>query len=209
MIADFIKYVGKNFGNPNGLGGKISTKIMNIINQRQYNAVLENLNVKPNEKILDIGFGNGYLIKKLFKKGIPVNVYGIEISKDMLHKVTAINEQYISNKTLQLFLENINKTSFEENLFDKIYTVNTIYFWGELEKSFSEIKRIMKPDGIFINVIYTKEYLDKIVYTRYGFNKYTVDEIKNITEKNGMKIVAMKEIEKNKSFCIISEHKNR
>jgi SAM-dependent methyltransferase len=125
------------------------------------------------------------------KKGVPVKVYGIEISKDTLHKATAKNEQHINDKTLQLFLENINKTSFEDNLFDKIYTVNTIYFWDELEKSFSEIKRIMKPDGIFINVIHTKEYLDKIVYTIYGFNKYTVDEIRNITENNGMKIVAM------------------
>jgi hypothetical protein len=36
MVNSFIKYVGKNFGNPNGIAGKISTKIMNIINQKQY-----------------------------------------------------------------------------------------------------------------------------------------------------------------------------
>jgi ubiquinone/menaquinone biosynthesis C-methylase UbiE len=206
MINDFIKYVSKNFGNPNGIGGKISTKIMNIINQKQYNAILENINLKSNEIILDIGFGNGYLIKKLFKENIPVKIYGIEISEDMLNKVTAKNKQNIRNEVLQLFLENINRTSFEDNLFDKIYTVNTIYFWNELYKSFSEIKRIMKPNGIFINVIYTKEYLDKIIYTKYGFNKYTVEEIKTITEKNGMEIIEIKEIQKNKSYCIISEN---
>ena len=68
MFNNFIQYVGKNFGNPNGVGGIISTKIMNIINQRQYYSVLENIELEPNNNILDIGFGNGYLIKKLFKK---------------------------------------------------------------------------------------------------------------------------------------------
>jgi hypothetical protein len=56
-----------------------------------------------------------------------------------------------------------------------------------------------------MNVIYTKEYLDKIIYTKHGFNKYTVEEIKDITEENGMKIIETIEIKKNKSYCIISE----
>jgi ubiquinone/menaquinone biosynthesis C-methylase UbiE len=206
MVNNFIKYVGKNFGNPDGIGGKISTKVMNIINQKQYNAILENINLRPNDIILDIGFGNGYLIKKLFKKNIPIKIYGIEISKDMLNKVTTQNKQNIKKEKLKLFLENIRTTSFEDNLFDKIYTVNTIYFWNEFDKSFSEIKRILKPNGIFINVIYTKEYLNKIIYTKYGFNKYTIEEIKNITKNNGMKIIGIKEIQKDKSYCIISEN---
>ena len=126
----------------------------------------------------------------------------------MLNSVSQNNKLNIKEGKLKLFLEDISKTSFEENVFDKIYTVNTIYFWNELEKSFSEIKRTLKPDGKFLNVIYTKEYLDKIVYTKYGFKKYTVEEIIDITERNGMKIIDIIEIRKNKSYCIISENKN-
>jgi ubiquinone/menaquinone biosynthesis C-methylase UbiE len=206
MINSFIKYVGKNFGNPNGFGGKITTKIMNIVNQKQYTAVLKNIHLKPDNVVLDIGFGNGYLIKKLFEQNVPVTIHGIEISNDMINKVTITNKQNIENGRLKLVLENINKTSFEENMFDKIYTINTIYFWNELEKSFAEIKRILKLGGIFMNVIYTKEYLNKIIYTKYGFNKYGVEEIEKITKDNGMKIIETIEIKKNKSYCIISEN---
>ena len=207
MINKFIKYVGNNFGNPNGIGGKITTKIMNIINKNQYKVILENIRLEPNNNVLDIGFGNGYLIDKLFKKNIPINIYGIEISNDMLKNVSQKNKQIIKEGKLKLFLEDICKTSLEENTFDKIYAVNTIYFWNELEKSFSEIKRILRQNGIFLNVIYSKEYLNKIIYTKYGFKKYTVEEIKNITEENGMKIIEIIEIKKNKSYCIISENK--
>jgi hypothetical protein len=55
-----------------------------------------------------------------------------------------------------------------------------------------------------MNVIYTREYLDKIIYTKYGFNKYTVKEIEEITKESGMKIIKTVEIKKNKSYCIIS-----
>jgi len=207
MINKFIKYVGNNFGNPNGIGGKITTKIMNIMNKNQYKAILDNINLKPNNNVLDIGFGNGYLLNKLFKKYILVNIYGIEISDDMLNNVSQKNKQIIEEGKLKLFLEDISKTSFEKNTFDKIYTVNTVYFWNELGKSFSEIKRILKPNGIFMNVIYTKKYLEKILFTKYGFNKYSVEEIERITKDNGMEIMETIEIKKNKSYCIISKNK--
>jgi len=207
MLNKFIKYVGGNFGNPNGIAGKISTKLMNIMNQRQYKAILDNINLEHNDILLDIGFGNGYLINKLFKKNIPIKIYGIEISNDMINNVSKKYKKVIENGYLKLYSENIVNTSFENEQFNKLYTVNTIYFWNDLEKCFSEIKRILKPNGIFLNAIYTKEYLDKIIYTKYGFNKYYLADIIKITEENGMRILKTVEIKKNKAYCIISENK--
>jgi hypothetical protein len=43
-------------------------KIINTINWKQYNTVLENLSPKSDTIIFDIGFGNEYSMKKLFKK---------------------------------------------------------------------------------------------------------------------------------------------
>jgi ubiquinone/menaquinone biosynthesis C-methylase UbiE len=207
MINKFIKYVGNNFGNPNGFGGRISTKIINLMNQKPYKTVLENIKLEPDNIILDIGFGNGYLFKKLFEKNIPVKIYGIEISNDMLNDVSIKYRRIIEKGNLKLLLEDISKTSFEKNTFDKIYTISTIYFWKELNKSLSEIKRILKPNGIFLNVMYTKEYFDKIIFTKYGFKKYTIEEIKKATENNGMRIIKIIEIRKNKLYCIISENR--
>ncbi|MDR1748804.1 MAG: class I SAM-dependent methyltransferase [Spirochaetaceae bacterium] len=206
MLNSFIKYVGKNFGNPTGTGGKISTHIMNIINQKQYNAVLKNIKLEPHTSVLDIGFGNGYVIRKILRQHIPVKMYGIEISNDMLKSVSLKNRQHIITGTVQLLLEDIGKTSFAQNTFDTVYTVNTIYFWNDLEKGFSEIKRILKPGGIFLNVLYTKEYLNKIMYTKYGFKKYTIEEIETSTKNSGMQISEIIEIKKKKSYCIIAEN---
>jgi len=204
MFNKFIGFIGRNFRNPQGIVGVFMTKIMNIMNQRLYRAVLENINLESNNVILDIGFGNGYLIKQLFKKDISIKIYSIEISNDMVNKVLVKNEKNIKNGKLSLLLENIEKTSFDNNIFDKIVTINTFYFWANLEKCFSEIKRILKHNGIFFNVVYTKQFLDKIICTNYGFMKYEIEEIVNITKRNGMQIIEIIEIEKNKSYCIKS-----
>jgi len=207
MIKNFIKHVGNNFRNPNGIGGKITTKLMNIMNQKQYKAVLDNINLENNDILLDIGFGNGYLINKLFKKNNSIKIYGIDISNDMVNNVSKKYKQYIENDCLKLLMENINnETTFENEMFNKIYTVNTVYFWNDLKKCFSEIKRILKPNGIFINAIYTKEYLDKTEFSKYGFNKYSKEEMVKLTEENGMKTIKTIEIKENKSYCIISEN---
>jgi ubiquinone/menaquinone biosynthesis C-methylase UbiE len=207
MFKRFIKYAGNCFANPNGIGGKIATKLMNIMNQKQYKTLLKKIELKPNNIILDIGFGNGYMINVLFRQNIPIIIYGIDISGDMLNSAVSRNKQKIDNGSLKLFVESIGKTSFEKDLFDKIYTINTVYFWNDLEKCFSEIKRILKPNGIFFNLIYTKDKLDETIFSKYGFNKYSVKEMEDMTKENGMEIIETIEIVENKSYCIISKNK--
>jgi ubiquinone/menaquinone biosynthesis C-methylase UbiE len=82
--------------------------------------------------------------------------------------------------------------------------VNTIYFWNNYEKSFSEIKRVLKDNGLFINTIYTEKHLDKLLVTK-GFNKFTAEQLREITDKNGFSKVQIIEIEKDKSLCIVAK----
>ena len=135
MINKFIKYVGGNFGNPNGIAGKISTKLMNIINQRQYMAILDNINLEQNDIILDIGFGNGYFINKLFKKNIPINIYGIEISNDMIKNVSKKYKKYIVFIVyilLNVPFSNDVFTMFSKDNFNKPFSIDFLYFFDTL-----------------------------------------------------------------------------
>ena len=156
--------------------------------------------------ILDVGFGNGYFINKILTRNIPVTVCGIDISKDMVNFASKKYRHLIEKGTLRLSLENIQETSFENDTFDRIYTISTMYFWNDLGKCFSEIKRILKPNGLFLNIIYSKKFLDTLRYTTYGFTKFTIEDLERITEENGMKIIKTIGIYKNISYCVISEN---
>jgi ubiquinone/menaquinone biosynthesis C-methylase UbiE len=177
---------------------------MNRLNQKQYKAVAENLNIQPADTILDIGFGNGYLIRRLAKQN-PQKLYGIEISQDMLNIAARKNRKKIEQGEMQLLLADVQNLPFEDSSIDKAYTVNTVYFWQDIHKGLSEIKRTLKPNGVFLNVLYLKKWLEMLPVTRYGFSKYTVEQIEKITIESGFKIEHIIDVQRNKSICIIAK----
>jgi ubiquinone/menaquinone biosynthesis C-methylase UbiE len=206
-MKSFIQYVARQFGKPTGIGGHLSTFIMNCLNQKQYRATIENLQIQETDTVLDVGFGNGFLIYRIAKKN-PKKLYGIEISSDMIKKASKKNRQYIEKGNVELFLADIQNLPFEDSSIDKIYTINTVYFWESISNGLSEIKRVLKPDGVFINTIYSKEWLDKLTYTQYGFSKYTIEQLQDLTKCSGLKIIKTVEIERTKSACIIARKTN-
>ena len=83
-------YLASQCGNPHGVIGKIMTWAMNRANNVMYKGIIEEINISPKTKILDVGFGNGYLEKLIIRKS-PCSITGIDISEDMVRKATEAN----------------------------------------------------------------------------------------------------------------------
>ena len=203
-MSMIYKYIGQQFKNPTGFGGKIATLIMNYQNRKQYQAVVENINIRESDTILDMGFGNGYLIRELSKQN-PQKIYGIDISQDMLKTTAKKNRHKIEQEKIQLFVADVHNMPLADASIDKAYTVNTVYFLEDVHQVLVEIQRILKPGGIFFNVLYLKEWLEKLSVTRYGYSKYTAEQIEKITVDSGLKVEQILEIQPGKSICIIAK----
>ena len=198
------KYLAQQFAKPSGKWGKYITFLMNMMNQKQYQSILELLNPQPTDSILDIGFWNGFLLWKILNTSLQ-QLYGIEISEDMLHLAQDKYKQAIAMEKLSLTLADIQKLPFSNEHFDKIYTVNTFYFRKNIEQSFSEIRKVLKPQWQFFNVIYTKEWLDKLPsVTKYNFWKHSLEDIIKYTEESRLHVINCKEIVPKKSYCVIA-----
>ena len=205
IVMNFVRYIWNQFRKPTGLGGEFSTMVMNQMNKKQYQAVLDNINVQLSDAILDIGFGNGYLLKKLLK--LSPNIFaGIDISQDMVDKVSHTYQKEIKDNQLEISLADVKKLPYKNASFDKIYTVNTLYFWDDVEKSFAEIERVLKSWWIFLNVFYSKEFLNSLRYTNYGFSKYSLKEIQDFTENSWLTVREVIPLS-SKAFCIVAEKK--
>jgi len=106
--------------------------------------ILELLNPQKKDRILDIGCGDGALVK--FLRSFSDFVIGIDINKDL-----------IENSNIQgLKAMPAEKLEFENNFFDKIVSAHTIEHILDLKKTFSEIKRVLKKNGICV-LIYPLE----------------------------------------------------
>lgn len=93
--------------------------------------------------------------------------------------------------------------SFENDFFDAITSINTIYFWNDTLQGLREIFRTLKPEGVFCNVVYTKEWLQKLSYTKTGFRFFEKEDLIVQGQQAGFSDVEIIDIVKGKSFVVV------
>jgi ubiquinone/menaquinone biosynthesis C-methylase UbiE len=174
---------------------------MNIINKKLYVKVSDTVKENSCSNILDIGFGNGYLEKRLTKQTKAV-IKGIDISEDMIKSATKRNKKAVEQGRVSLSLGDCCNLEFQEETFDVVTSVNTIYFWSDTINGLSEIKRVLKDNGIFVSAVYSQEWLKRVSYTKKGFKFFSKCDYISDGKKAGFSDVIIEEIIKGKSYLI-------
>lgn len=195
------EYIGSQFGNPRGLVGKICCLIMNIINRKLYLGIVNSLQLNKDHCVLDIGYGNGYLTKLIFNR-YGSKVFGIDISEDMKKSATKRNKKGVLENRIHLGLGDCCDLNFKEDSFDAVVSVNTIYFWNDTKKGLLEIFRTLKKDGVFLNAIYSKEWMQKTSYTNKGFRLFYPDEIESLAREIGFEDIKIRSLKAGNAFII-------
>jgi ubiquinone/menaquinone biosynthesis C-methylase UbiE len=173
---------------PKGDKGIEMGKMMQETNINMTRNAIQNLNISNENKILELGHGNAGHVEYLFKKETNLNYYGLEMSELMFQEAQEINKNYIAKKQAHFSIYNGNDIPFEESFFDKIFTVNTIYFWQNPEKMLLEIYRVLKIKGIFCLTFAQESFMKQLPFTQYGFELYTTEKAENLIEKTLFKI---------------------
>ena len=201
-MSKFSKMIGQQFANPHGFVGWVCCRIMNVINRQMYRSVVRELEADDGATILDVGYGNGYLLRQLDKK-FGCNLYGIEVSSDAEKLAVKRNKKSVETGRIQLMQADCCGMPFDKQTFDFITSVNTIYFWQDTEKGLSEIARVLKLDGKFYNAVYSREWLQKLAYTKEGFKFFTQQDYIDFGKKAGLAKVEIVDIKKNKNFLVV------
>lgn len=181
---NFNRYIARQFGKPKGFGGRIVTAIMNRQNHPLYEETNRLLSLNDDESILDIGCGNGYVLEMLAKQ-YDCHFAGIDISKSILLAASKRNQRFVKNGQMSFGCFGADKMVFADAVFDKAYTINTVYFWEDLTNTMTEIKRVLKPGGVFINTIYTNETLSRFSHTQFGYRRFEKEQLTGVAQAAG------------------------
>jgi ubiquinone/menaquinone biosynthesis C-methylase UbiE len=94
-------------------------------------------------KILEVSFGNGFLMKQYASKAYEI--HGIDYNERML-EITQ-KKMAGANLTTHLLRGNVEELPYPDNTFDTV--INTMAFTGypDGDKAMSEINRVLKPKG--------------------------------------------------------------
>jgi ubiquinone/menaquinone biosynthesis C-methylase UbiE len=157
MLEKFRKFVTIQFGNPSGLLGKLMGERMAKGNLYDAQWTLSLLDIQPQDNILEIGFGPGVSTQLASEKASKGFVAGIDHSKAMVQVASQRNAAAIQAGLMELKQAEVSSLPYPDQSFDLVFSLHSIYFWPKPVDCLTEIKRVLKPDGLLAITIQPKD----------------------------------------------------
>jgi len=195
---------------PSGEQGKQIADEMNESHFALTGWGLGKISIAPNNIILDVGCGGGRTIHRMAAIASAGKVLGIDYSPDCVAWSRAYNAAWIKEGRVEVLQASVDKIPFEDNYFDIVIAVETVYFWPNLAECFKEIKRVLKPSGkfIIINEVYQSEAFKERneAYAAAGdMQIFAPEELKKWLEELNFSNVTIEMVEANNWLCCIGE----
>jgi len=183
-MASIVKQFFSQCARPEGFLGRLMLRFMNFGHAPLTNWGLSFVNFQDQWTMLDIGCGGGATLQRLLKRSQDAKVYGIDISEESIAKAKSVNAEVLDT---QVFLTqgSASKLPYEDNKFDLVTAVETVYFWPELPKCLQEVRRVMKPGSTFaiiVEVIDGDSVWKNVVE---GMTVYSPEQLKALLDEAG------------------------
>jgi len=117
---------------------------------------LSSTELKPNELILDLGCGTGFLFQHI-NKSIRLLV-GLDISSKALREAKKRTKN-LSN--IVLVRADADNTPFPDRIFDRVFAITLLQNMPDPMKTITEMKRIGKPQAMFLITGLKKKFTQK------------------------------------------------
>lgn len=163
---------------PEGEEGIALGNAMNMRNLAVLLNGIQNLHLADGERLLELGYGNGGLLGYILSQAENLHYTGLEISPLMHQEASTFNQAYIQAGWANYALYDGITLPIGEPLFDKILTVNTLYFWQDPATLLKNICNVLKIGGHFCVTFCERAMMEKLPFTHYGFQLYSVAEAK-------------------------------
>ncbi len=193
MDKEFLQQLAQQLRKPDGDMGKKVGENMNTSNALMNTFTLQELKVQSDETILEIGMGNGFFIKDILGSDDSITYYGCDYSELMISEASALNKTFIETGQVKFFHTSADKLPFLAHSIDKVFTINTIYFWSNPSVELTEIHRVLKPGGKFFLTVRSKSTMENIPVTQFGFKIYDQSLLKDLLKTSGFEVLQVVE----------------
>ena len=139
--------------------------------------------------VLDIACGEGYGTNLLSQKAKMI--CGVDISDEA---ITHAKEKYIKSN-IEFKLGSASKIPYDDDLFDVVTSFETIEHLLEQEEMFSEIKRVLKKNGILILSSPEKNiYAQRDPNNKFHVKELTLDELLKLSHSHFQNTIVLKQL---------------
>ena len=163
--------------------GELGHKILDRMNRSHENMAVwgvSHFDIAEDDVVLDIGCGGGVNIEKFLKltKG---NVDGLDYSEVSVEASLAQNRKAVDDGRCRIIQADVRQMPIGDEEYDLVSAFETIYFWPEIQESFREVSRVIRPGGQFMIAQGTDgNHPDDEMWlaTVEGMHVYTAEDLK-------------------------------
>ncbi len=191
------RFMAKQYANPSGWFGRIFTAtLLNRANQQANLAVYAALGLQAQHRLLEVGFGGAELLFHIARHSACTQIFGVEISQAMLQRAQNMIRRDTVLSGIQLATGGISALPYENACFDRVCSINTVYFWPDLLQGCRELARVTANDGLVILGFGSGEKLAERGYSENGFHFYQPGNIHQAMSQAGLSLVQAQRMER-------------
>jgi arsenite methyltransferase len=153
-------FIARQLAHPKGFLGRIIGQLMNRHNAEMNAFAVRMLELKPSDRVLEIGFGGGLTLKPLLDGA--AYVAGVDRSREMVQRARKKFSAEVNEGRADFREGDVEALPFDTASFGKVCTVNTVYFWKTLETGFAEIRRVLSPHGRLVVGFLPKDRMKRL-----------------------------------------------
>ncbi|MEU7690937.1 methyltransferase domain-containing protein [Microbispora hainanensis] len=105
------------------------------------------LDVRPTDRVLEIGFGPGIAIAAFAARAVRGQVFGVDHSQAMVRQAARRNAAAIRAGRVHLTQASVAELPSFGDPLDAILAVNSVGFWPEPVERLGELRRLLRPGG--------------------------------------------------------------
>jgi len=119
-------------------------ELMQNEHSKNVNKFLDSISFEKPFLFLDVGCGNGWVVRKIARKKHCIKAIGIDISKNMIINANSKKE----NSNEKFFHVDVQTWNYKEK-FDYIFSMESLYYSNPMEKQLQKIYKLLKSKGQF------------------------------------------------------------
>lgn len=100
---------------------------------------------RPGSRVIELGFGAGWLLEELRKELPDAQLYGLDMSPGFAGRTYQEHGDRV-----RVLMGDMERLPFADASFDVVVTFWTLYFMRDIDAALAEIKRCMAPGGRLI-----------------------------------------------------------
>jgi arsenite methyltransferase len=185
------RIVARQLSHPSGILGAIIRFLMNRGNARINAFALGKLGVTKGDRVLEVGFGGGLLLPRLVPRASLV--CGLDRSRQAVAAADKRFARALREGRAEFREGAVESLPFGNGHFNKVITVNTVYFWKSLAAGFDEIYRVLSDGGLAVIGFVPKEFMDRMNMPGDIFTSRASEDITRAMSDAGFKNVRLEQ----------------